>query len=87
MFTKPVSQIFVILLVLAAIFVTASFISRAVPISAADRSYDGVEQVRFLRSAVTRYDSIELIRMQRAISLSADRSYDGLEQLRIDRSL
>jgi hypothetical protein len=46
MFTNNASKIFVVLLVLTVAFVTLSFASRSASIPAADRSCDGLEQLR-----------------------------------------
>jgi len=86
MFTKPVTKIFAVLLVLAVASITASFISGSPPASATDRSYDRVEQMRAARSRVdSSYSLIEQVRLGRTLNSSVDRSYDGLEQMRNDR--
>jgi hypothetical protein len=72
MFTKPVSKIFIALLILAVVFVTAGFIASPVPASMVERSYNGAEQARALRSAVSSYDVIEQVRMGRTSNTSID---------------
>lgn len=59
--------------------------------SAADHSYDAVEQIHAVRSfapasGLTNYDAIENLRIARALSPVAS-SYDLLEQLRTARGL
>lgn len=72
MFTNRIPKLFVVLVVLAVMFGTASFATRSATVPDADRSYDSLEQVRAQRSsAVTvtdsTYDLIEQIRNGRGI--------------------
>jgi hypothetical protein len=91
MLTKNTSKVFAVLFVLAAVFVSVSFVTHSNPASAI-HAYDSVEQVRASRSLphvsnIASYDQIENVRAQRALSLSADTSYSALEQLRTARGL
>ena len=86
MFTNRISKIFVVLLVLAIALTTVSFAARSANIPAADRSYDGVEQMRAQRSSAFvvagKYDD----RYDRMNALpNADPSYDKIEVLRLGR--
>jgi hypothetical protein len=71
MFTNSLTKTFVILLVLAVIFVSASFVARSMT-PAADLSD---------------YNQIETVRLQRSLNLIAwDQSYRSIERIRISRS-
>lgn len=86
MFTNRISKIFLVLLVLGALLVTASFVTRPAVVPAADRSYDSIEQMRAQRSSAVvvtgKYDD----RYDRMNALpSAEHSYDKIETLRLGR--
>ncbi|HLO15870.1 MAG TPA: hypothetical protein VK206_13640 [Anaerolineales bacterium] len=63
MFLNRVSKIVAVLLVLAAVFLSTSFSTRAANISRVKSSYD----------------NIELVRSEQTFSPRADRSYDAIE--------
>ena len=92
MFANPYFQDApVVLLVLVAALATVSFVTHSANISAMDRSYDSVEQVRAQRTsaftaAALSYDQIEAVRIKRSdITLAANSGYDAIEQLRLGR--
>lgn len=86
MFTNPVSKVFVLLLVLAVTFVSASFAVRSTNPASVDRSYDRLEQLRSVRSSAFHYDLIEQVRLGRNFNAPTNRSYDSIEGLRSLRS-
>jgi len=67
-------MVFIALLIPAVVVVTAGFIASPANGSMADRSYDGAEQVRVLRSAASSHDVIEQVRIGRTINASIDSS-------------
>ena len=92
MFANRISKMFLVLLVLVTALATVSFVTHSANISAMDRSYDNVEQVRAQRTsaftaAASSYDQIETLRIQRsAIALAANSGYDAIQQLRLGRA-
>jgi hypothetical protein len=90
MFTNRISKLFVVLLVLTIALMTIGFASRSASLTAADRSYDLIEQLRSHRPAAFigfSYDQIEALRVQRGtVSLTANSGYDAIEQLRLGRA-
>jgi hypothetical protein len=87
MFTGRMSKIFVVLLVVGVLLATASFVTRSAAVPAADRSYDGIEQVRALPDTASGYDQVEVLRIHRGASLlTVDSRYDSIEQLRLGRT-
>jgi hypothetical protein len=90
MFTTRTSKVSVVLLVFAAILVTASFVTRSAAVSA-NRAYDGIEEVHVSRvfahaSELSSYDPIENLRAHRALS-AADYGYNLVEQIRMGRTV
>lgn len=88
MFTSQMSKIFLVLLVLAVAFVSASFVARSAP-AAPDLSSDKqIENVRMQRSFSlidASYNSVEWVRISRAPA-SYNSGYDQVEKIRAQRT-
>ena len=87
MFTNSLTKTFVILLAVAVVFVSASFIVRSTTYAADLSDYDQIETLRLQRSIAWdhSYNSVEQIRTSR--SASSTSSYDQVESIRALRTI